>query len=65
MGGSSGGVITHSVINDLSDPQVHGALPDKMRHAIDPIIAMAPANWTAADRMVLAYVHGWALVHLD
>ena len=64
-GGGGGGIIIHSVSRDLGDPIIHGQLPVHMQLAISPILAKPEDQWTMTDKMVAAYVHGWALVHLQ
>lgn len=65
MGGGDGGIIIRkSVINNLTDPAVHGRLPLHMQQVIDPILQKDEQDWTTMDKIVIAHVHGWALVNL-
>lgn len=64
MGGGGHVIIRNVVVTTLNDPLVGGALPDRMKLAISPILAKDPADWTVQDEMVLAHVFSWALCHL-
>jgi hypothetical protein len=64
-GGSGGIIIIKSTVTTLSDPIVHGSLPQSMQDWIDPILAKHPAGWTDHDKVVVGHVFSWALCNLQ
>lgn len=63
MGGGGHIIIRNAVKQALSDPLVHGLLPDYMKAEIDPILAKDTNTWTDCDdRIGMAAFH-WAEAH--
>ena len=63
---SSGGIIImrKAIQQALTDPLVHGQLPDKMKVTIDPVLAKDVNDWTTADHHAAVHVFDWAAVHV-
>ena len=65
MGGSGGIIIvTGKARTALSDPTVHGQLPDWIAEKVDAILAKDDADWTPADRAMIGHAFTWALCNL-
>ena len=64
-GGGGGIIIIDSVKKALSDPQVHGSLPEKWPPIIDPILKKDTPSWTKKDKETLAACYTWALCNLS
>lgn len=64
-GGGGGVIIIKSTIATLSDPLVHGGLPQHVKDQIDPILAKDPADWTDTDKDQVGKAYHWALRHLQ
>lgn len=65
MGGSGGGIIVqHNTAVTLSDPQVHGALPQRLQNLLDPILAKTVDQWDEDDKFIVGHVYAWALCNL-
>jgi hypothetical protein len=63
-GGSGGPIIIHGGHAALSNPIVHGQLPDEIKAMIDPILAKQGSDWTYCDKVCIGYAFTWALCHL-
>jgi hypothetical protein len=65
MGGSSGGIIVQNAAKaTLSNPIVHGSLPEKWLPIIDSIMKKDLPSWTAKDKKDMAACFTWALTNL-
>lgn len=64
-GGGGGIIIIHNSQITLTDPQVHGALPQGLQDLVDPILAKPEDQWDAHDKIVVAHVYSWALCNLS
>lgn len=61
MGGSGGSVIVHSLRITLSDPLVHGQLPESIKTDLDPVLAKN--TWTHLDKLIVSHAISWALLN--
>lgn len=65
-GGGGGGVIIHPHAKAaLTNPLVHGLLPDEKKALVDAIIDKDFGDLTHADKIILGHVFAWALVNLS
>lgn len=65
MSGGGGHIILDATQQTLTNPLVHGALPDKWPAIIDPILARDPSTWSMKDKKDLAACYTWALCNLS
>ena len=65
MSGGGGGVIIirNAMKMALSDPLVHGALPDHLKSTVDPILAKDVNDWSMVDHRSAVHVFDWAAAH--
>jgi hypothetical protein len=63
-GGGGGVIIIDATKATLSNPLVHGNLPEAWPPIIDPILAKDSASWTAKDKKQAAACYTWALTNL-
>lgn len=64
-GGGGGIVIIKSTVNTLTDPLVHGSLPQRLQDLVDPILAKPTDQWDADDKFMAGHVYAWALTNLS
>ena len=60
MGGGGHIIIRNAIKQVLSDPLIHGALSDKHKAQIDPILAQDINDWTPQDDETARRVFDWA-----
>jgi hypothetical protein len=66
MGGSSGGgIVRHSAVAVLLNPEVHGQLPLTTRSALDAIFPKHPMDWSEHDCEVVGRAFMWAICNLQ
>lgn len=63
MGGSGTIIIRNAMKQALSDPLVHGVLPNHLQEEIDPILSKDTNAWTVSDDQVASSIFHWAAVH--
>lgn len=64
MGGNSGGIIIRRAIQTaLTDPVVHGSLPQSHKAAIDPFINDECGTWSTANYHKAHDAFNWAAKH--
>lgn len=65
MSGGGGHIIIQHAKIAMSDPLVHGNLPDAIKALIDPILAKEDAQWSVSDKLLIAHAYNWALCNID
>lgn len=63
MGGGGTIIIRNAIKQVLTDPLVHGSLPDKMKTTIDPVLAKDVNDWTTPEHHAALNVFDWAATH--
>jgi len=65
MSGGGGGVIIirTAIKTALSDPLVHGGLPDYIQKSVDPVLAKDVNDWDHAEHRAAAHAFDWAAMN--
>lgn len=63
MSGGGHIIIRNSIKQALSDPLVHGSLPDQLKAEVDPILAKDTNAWSDSDDCVAFAAFHWAHAH--
>lgn len=62
-GGGGGHIIINSVRKALSDPLVHGQLPQPMAVVVDAVLEKENDDWDQHDKQVIAECVEWCLLN--
>jgi len=63
MGGGGTVIIRNAIKQALIHPLIHGALPEKMKAVVDPVLQKDVNDWTVADHNGALHVFDWAATH--
>jgi hypothetical protein len=63
MGGGGTIIIRNAMKSTLSDPLIHGLLPDCEKAVVDPILAKDVNDWTAEEQHLAAKAFFWVCVN--
>jgi hypothetical protein len=65
MGGAGGSIIVSDAVHaTLTNPVVHGQLPEKTQQMVDPILAKDQSTWSTREKKDLGIALSWALQNL-
>lgn len=63
-GGGGGTIIIRSVMKKaLSDPLIHGDLPQKISKVIDPVLSKDEGAWTFAEHHAVIEAFNWVALN--